>query len=71
MTESILYRQLDAREAQMNELIEIVEDLEMIETVGSDSPGFEAIIKKWRERMADAEADLERQYEMFQDTLSF
>jgi len=55
----------------MNELIEIVEDLEMIETVGSDSPGFEAIINKWRERMADAEADLERQYEMFQDTLSF
>jgi len=50
----------------MNELLEIVEDLEMIETVGSDSPAFEAIIAKWTERKADAEADLERQYELFQ-----
>lgn len=50
----------------MNELLEMVEDLEMIETVGTDSPGFEAIIKKWQERKADAEAELERQYELFQ-----
>jgi len=50
----------------MNELLEMVEDLEMIETVGTDSPGFEHIITKWKERLADAEADLERQYEMFQ-----
>jgi len=55
----------------MNELIEIIEDLEMIETVGTDSPGFDHIVTKWRERMADAEADLERQYEMFQDSVSY
>jgi len=48
----------------MNDLIEIVEDLEMIETVGTDSPGFEAIINKWAERKAEAEAFMERQYEM-------
>lgn len=51
----------------MNELLEIVEDLEMIETVGTDSPGFEHIIAKWQERLADAEADMERQYEMFKE----
>ena len=50
----------------MNELLEIVEDLEMIETVGAESPGFEHIITKWKERLADAEEDLERQYELFQ-----
>lgn len=48
----------------MNDLIEIVEDLEMIETFGTDSPGFEAIINKWTERKAEAEAFMERQYEM-------
>ena len=48
----------------MNDLIEIVEDLEMIETFGTDSPGFEAIINKWVTRKADAEAEMERQYEM-------
>jgi hypothetical protein len=49
----------------MNELIEFVEDLQMIETVGVESPGFEHIITKWQERLANAEADMERQYEMF------
>ena len=48
----------------MNELMEIVEDLKMIETVGSDSPGFEHIIVKWEERLSDAEADMERQYQL-------
>jgi hypothetical protein len=48
----------------MNELMEIVEDLKMIETVGSESPGFEHIITKWEERLSDAEADMERQYQL-------
>jgi len=48
----------------MQELIEIVEDLESIETFGVDSPGFEQIINKWVERKADAEAEMERQYKM-------
>jgi hypothetical protein len=48
----------------MNDLFEIIEDLEMIETFGTDSPGFEEIINKWTERKAEAEAFMERQYEM-------
>jgi len=48
----------------MNDLFEIVEDLESIETFGTDSPGFEAIINKWVERKAEAEAFMERQFEM-------
>ena len=48
----------------MQDLIEIVEDLEMIETVGVDSPGFEHIVNKWVTRKADAEAEMERQFEM-------
>jgi hypothetical protein len=48
----------------MNDLFEIIEDLEMIETFGTDSPGFEEIINKWTERKAEAEAFMERQYKM-------
>jgi hypothetical protein len=62
----LYYKNNKAKDKAMNELLEMVEDLEMIETVGTDSPGFEHIINKWRERLADAEADLERQYELFQ-----
>ena len=50
---------------KMNELLEICEDLELIESIGTDSPGFEAIITKWEERKAVFEAEIERQYEMF------
>lgn len=50
----------------MNELLEICEDLELIESIGTDSPGFEAIVTKWEERKAIAEEELERQYELFQ-----
>lgn len=53
----------------MNELLEICEDLELIESIGTDSPGFEAIVSKWEQRKADAEADLERQYELFRSEL--
>jgi len=48
----------------MNDLFEIIEDLESIETFGTDSPSFEAIINKWAERKAEAEAFMERQFEM-------
>ena len=48
----------------MNDLFEIVEDLESIETFGTDSPGFEEIINKWVERKEEAEAFMERQFEM-------
>ena len=53
----------------MNDILEICEDLELIESIGIDSPGFEAIITKWEQRKADVEAELERQYEMFQEEL--
>ena len=48
----------------MNDLIEIVEDLEGIDTFGSDTTAFEDIMTKWKERLADAEAEMERQYEL-------
>lgn len=48
----------------MNDLFEIVEDLESIEIFGTDSPEFEAIINKWVERKAEAEAFMERQFDM-------
>jgi dihydroorotate dehydrogenase len=51
----------------MQELIEIVEDLQMIAIVGTDSPGMDHIMEKWQQRLKDAEADMERQYELFQE----
>ena len=48
----------------MNELIEIVEDLKSIDTFGSDTTAFEDILVKWETRLSDAEADMERQFEM-------
>lgn len=55
----------------MNELIEIIEDLEMLEVLdtASKEAHIEFLLNKYRERFADAEADLERQYEMFKDEL--
>ena len=49
----------------MNDLFEIVEDLKAIDTFGSDTTAFEDILCKWQARLEDAEADQERQYEMF------
>ena len=49
----------------MNDLFEIVEDLKDIETFGSDTTAFEDILVKWEARLIDAQADAERQYEMF------
>jgi len=49
----------------MNDLIEIVEDLKNIDTLGSDTTAFEDILEKWEERLAAAEDEAERQYEMF------
>jgi len=49
----------------MNDLIEIVEDLKNIDTFGSDTTAFEDILEKWEERLAAAEDEAERQYEMF------
>ena len=50
----------------MQELIEIVEDLKDIDAFGSDTTAFEDIFHKWNARLIDAEADMERQYELFE-----
>ena len=49
----------------MNDLFEIVEDLKDIDTFGSNTTAFEDILVKWEARLIDAQADAERQYEMF------
>jgi hypothetical protein len=49
----------------MNDLFEIVEDLKDIDTFGSDTTAFEDILVKWQARLAEAEHEAERQYEMF------
>jgi|11BtaG_2_1085332.scaffolds.fasta_scaffold131362_1 hypothetical protein len=54
----------------MQELIEIVEDLKDIDTFGSDTTAFENILIKWQARLIDAEADMERQFEMFEKETS-
>ena len=48
----------------MQELYEIVEDLQMIATVGSDTDYMDSIMEKWDQRLSDAEDEAERQYEM-------
>ena len=57
----------------MNDLIEIIEDLEMLEVLDTASKEvhIEFLLNKYKERFKEAEADLERQYEMFQDSLNF
>lgn len=54
----------------MNDLIEIIEDLEMLEVLDTVSreAHIEFLLNKYRQRFEDAEADLERQYEMFSNT---
>jgi len=52
----------------MQDLIEMVEDLKTLET-WADTPGFhqalEVILPKWEERLAEAEAFMDRQAELF------
>ena len=52
----------------MNDLLEIVEDLETLET-WADTPGFhqalEQILPKWRERLVEAEAFMSQQADLF------
>jgi len=51
----------------MNDLLEIVEDLETLEA-HANTPGFElafdVIFEKWSQRAEEAEAFMERQYNM-------
>ena len=49
----------------MNDLFEFVEDLETIDTFGSNTTAFEDIVSKWQARLEDAQEEAERQYEMF------
>ena len=49
----------------MNDLFEIEEDLKDIDTFGSDTTAFENILIKWEARLIDAQAEAERQYELF------
>lgn len=46
----------------MIDLTEIVQDLEMIAVVGSDTDYMDGIMEKWQQRKADAEDELARQY---------
>jgi len=51
----------------MTELIEMIEDLEMLEALDTVSreAHLELLISKYKNKFSDAEADLERQFEMF------
>ena len=51
----------------MSELIEMIEDLEMLEALDTVSreAHLELLISKYKSKFADVEADLERQFEMF------
>ena len=50
----------------MKDLFEIVEDLKDIEAWSNDTNlAIENILIKWEARLVDAQADAERQYEMF------
>ena len=50
----------------MNDLIEYIEDLEMLEALDpvSKEAHLEFLINKYKVKFNNAEADLERQYEM-------
>ena len=50
----------------MNDLFEIVEDLKDICVFGSDTTAFEDIFNKWNDRLEDAQAEAERQFELFE-----
>lgn len=58
----------------MQELLEMIEDLETIQTL-TNHPALEdtiiEILAKYDQRREDWEADLERQYELFKEELEF
>ena len=58
----------------MNELLEMIEDLETIQTM-TMHPALEETIEritaKYEQRKEDLEADMERQYELFKEELEF
>jgi hypothetical protein len=58
----------------MNDLIEMIEDLETIQTL-TNHPALEDTIKsllqKYEQRKDDLEADLERQYDLFKEEINF
>jgi hypothetical protein len=58
----------------MNELIEMIEDLETIQTMTMHpalEETIERILTKYEERKTDLEADMERQYELFKEEINF
>jgi hypothetical protein len=58
----------------MNDLIEMIEDLETIQTLTSHpalEETIENIICKYIARKEDLEADLERQYDLFKEEINF
>jgi len=58
----------------MNELIEMIEDLETIQTMTMHpalEETIENILQKYEQRKDDLEADMERQYELFKEEINF
>jgi hypothetical protein len=58
----------------MNDLIEMIEDLETIQTLTSHpalEETIENIICKYIARKEDLEADMERQYDLFKEEINF
>ena len=53
----------------MNDLFEIVEDLQYAAQSKNSSIPSEMLVK-WQERLQRAEAELERQFDMFQEETS-
>ena len=49
----------------MNDLIEVIEDLQMLDTLGDSAceAHLEHLLTKYRNRFEDAERDMERQFE--------
>jgi len=58
----------------MNELLEMIEDLETIQTMTMHpalEETIENILQKYEQRKDDLEADMERQYELFKEEINF
>jgi len=58
----------------MNDLIEMIEDLETIQTLTSHpalEETIERILEKYEERKDALEAEMERQYDLFKEELNF
>ena len=57
----------------MQELLEMIEDLETIQTMTMHpalEETIERILSKYEQRQSDWEADLERQYQLFEEEFS-